>query len=64
MSAQTLKPSTTAPTAPPQEVAPDLAQQGWDLDISYLESGEEVDKLIQMTSDGCNSTCGSACTSC
>ncbi|GGM29362.1 hypothetical protein GCM10011608_12520 [Micromonospora sonchi] len=36
----------------------------WELDISFVESGEGVDKLIYMTNDGCGKTCQSACTSC
>jgi FxLD family lantipeptide len=36
----------------------------WDLDISIVESGPAADQLIRMTDDGCNSTCGTACTSC
>jgi FxLD family lantipeptide len=36
----------------------------WDLDITIVESGPAADQLIRMTDDGCNSTCGTACTSC
>jgi FxLD family lantipeptide len=36
----------------------------WDLDISIVASGPAADQLIRMTDDGCNSTCGTACTSC
>ena len=36
----------------------------WDLDISIVEHGPAADQLIRMTDDGCNSTCGTACTSC
>lgn len=43
--------------------ATDHAQDfdGWDLDVSIVESGPEADKLIQMTDDGCGKTCQSAC---
>ncbi|WP_256082907.1 FxLD family lanthipeptide [Streptomyces sp. AVP053U2] len=34
---------------------------GWDLDVSIVESGPEADRLIQMTDDGCGQTCQSAC---
>ena len=34
----------------------------WELDISIVESGPAADQLIRMTDDGCNSTCGTACT--
>ncbi|MEV7869215.1 FxLD family lanthipeptide [Streptomyces sp. NPDC088124] len=34
---------------------------GWDLDVSIVESGPEADRLIQMTDDGCGQTCESAC---
>lgn len=37
------------------------ALDDWDLDVSIIESGPEADRLIRMTDDGCNSTCGSAC---
>lgn len=36
----------------------------WDLDVSFIESGDDIDKLIYMTDDNCGSTCQSACTSC
>lgn len=36
----------------------------WELDITIVESGPAADQLIRMTDDGCNSTCGTACTSC
>ena len=34
----------------------------FDLDISVVESGPLLDDLIQLTNDGCGSTCESACT--
>lgn len=34
---------------------------GWDLDVSIVESGPEADRLIRMTDDGCGQTCESAC---
>lgn len=37
---------------------------GFDLDISIIEGGPAVDQLIRLTSDGCNSTCATACVSC
>ena len=37
------------------------AFDGWDLDVSIVESGPEADRLIQMTDDGCGKTCQSAC---
>jgi FxLD family lantipeptide len=43
---------------------PEPEFDGWDLDISIVESGPAADQLIRMTDDGCNSTCGTACTSC
>ncbi|WP_220039573.1 FxLD family lanthipeptide [Micromonospora endophytica] len=33
----------------------------WELDVTFVESGESVDKLIYMTNDGCGKTCQSAC---
>ncbi|WEH31955.1 FxLD family lanthipeptide [Streptomyces sp. AM 4-1-1] len=35
--------------------------EGWELDVSIVESGPSADRLIQMTDDGCGSTCQSAC---
>jgi FxLD family lantipeptide len=38
------------------------ALDDWDdLDVSIIEAGPEADRLIQMTDDGCTSTCASAC---
>lgn len=37
------------------------ASTEWDLDVSFLESGDDIDKLIYMTDDGCGRTCQSAC---
>ena len=36
----------------------------FDLDISIVESGPVVSDLLRSTDNGCNSTCGTACTSC
>ncbi|MFF3710250.1 FxLD family lanthipeptide [Streptomyces phaeochromogenes] len=50
-------------------VAQPVAHQGpgqddFDLDITIVESGPAADQLIRLTSDGCGSTCATACTSC
>ncbi|WP_326599222.1 FxLD family lanthipeptide [Streptomyces sp. NBC_01803] len=50
--------TTVAPSATGHE-AEDF--DGWDLDVSIVESGPEADRLIQMTDDGCGQTCQSAC---
>ena len=42
----------------------ELQLADWDLDISIVESGPAADQLIRVTDDGCNSSCGTACTSC
>jgi FxLD family lantipeptide len=42
----------------------DVQDTDWDLDVTIVESGPAADQLIRMTDDGCNSTCGTACTSC
>jgi len=42
----------------------ELQDIDWDLDVTIVESGPAADQLIRMTDDGCNSTCGTACTSC
>lgn len=49
--------------AQPNEPA-EVEDTGWDLDVTIVESGPAADQLIRMTDDGCNSTCGTACTSC
>ena len=36
----------------------------FDLDITIIESSPVVPELVRSTSDGCGSTCESACTSC
>jgi FxLD family lantipeptide len=35
-----------------------------DLDITFVEAGDSVVRLIRMTNDNCGTTCESACTSC
>jgi FxLD family lantipeptide len=47
-------PTRTTPAA-------ELVDNDWDLDITFVEAGSTVDKLIYMTNDGCGSTCESAC---
>ncbi|MGW8552834.1 FxLD family lanthipeptide [Streptomyces tubercidicus] len=37
------------------------AQDPFDLDISVLESGDGQATLINLTDDGCGSTCSSPC---
>ena len=36
----------------------------FDLDVTIIESSPVVPELMRSTSDGCGSTCESACTSC
>ncbi|MFE1959018.1 FxLD family lanthipeptide [Streptomyces sp. NPDC059479] len=40
-----------------------LDDDGFELDITIVEGGPAADQLIRLTSDGCGSTCASACTS-
>jgi FxLD family lantipeptide len=51
--------ATVAPSTTGHEAEEDF--DGWDLDVSIVESGPEADRLIQMTDDGCGATCQSAC---
>ncbi|MFF2779493.1 FxLD family lanthipeptide [Streptomyces sp. NPDC058052] len=51
---QTVAPKTTG----------ELEDTSFDLDVSIVEAGVAADQLIQLTGDGCNSTCASACVSC
>jgi FxLD family lantipeptide len=46
------------------EETADVMPGDWELDVTIVESGPAADQLIRMTDDGCNSTCGTACTSC
>lgn len=53
------------PVTPAQPAAEDQqAPADFDLDITIIEGGPAADQLIRLTSDGCNSTCASACVSC
>ncbi|WP_398859093.1 FxLD family lanthipeptide [Streptomyces chengmaiensis] len=58
MSVQSEEAVTTVPAA---AGGPEGSVDGWDLDVSIVESGPEADRLIQMTDDGCGQTCQSAC---
>ncbi|MCY9785198.1 FxLD family lanthipeptide [Nocardiopsis sp. EMB25] len=37
---------------------------GFDLDVEVVEGGPKLDDLLNLTGDGCGTTCQSACTSC
>lgn len=50
--------------AAPAQSMTDMEAAGWDLDVTIVEGGPAADQLIRLTSDGCNSTCATACTSC
>ena len=52
------------PIAPAQPDAERQDLAGFELDITIVEGGPAADQLIRLTSDGCNSTCATACTSC
>ncbi|GAB3175916.1 hypothetical protein GCM10027059_49990 [Myceligenerans halotolerans] len=43
---------------------PPAAEGGFDLDITVIESGPDVEDLFSLTNDNCGTTCESACTSC
>ncbi|MFG2059391.1 FxLD family lanthipeptide [Micromonospora sp. NPDC048930] len=52
----------TAPAAPRVNGSEDeFGPDDWELDVTFVESGEGIDKLIYMTNDGCGKTCQSAC---
>jgi FxLD family lantipeptide len=54
--------SRTTPERPALDALDnEFAPGEWDLDITFVESGASVDKLIYMTNDGCGKTCESAC---
>jgi FxLD family lantipeptide len=50
-----------AVTSDPPEAGQEGDFEGWDLDVSIVESGPSADRLIRMTDDGCGQTCESAC---
>jgi FxLD family lantipeptide len=52
------------PVAPAQQDTEQQDLADFDLDITIVEGGPAADQLIRLTSDGCNSTCASACVSC
>ncbi|QKW12217.1 FxLD family lanthipeptide [Verrucosispora sp. NA02020] len=52
--------STTA-SPPVDGRSGEFGPDDWELDVTFIESGESVDKLIYMTNDGCGKTCQSAC---
>ncbi|MEU3091335.1 FxLD family lanthipeptide [Streptomyces massasporeus] len=51
-----------APQPAAKQVEPEPGD--FELDITIVEGGPAADQLIRLTSDGCGSTCQSACTSC
>lgn len=53
-----------APAIPTAEGQQALELDEFELDITIVEGGPAADQLIRLTSDGCNSTCETACTSC
>lgn len=57
MSTQVSEPDVQRRSGPEGGVEPD----DWTLDVTFVEAGPTVDKLIYMTNDGCGSTCQSAC---
>jgi FxLD family lantipeptide len=59
MTAQLERPVALAQPAAEQQEPADF-----DLDITIVEGGPAADQLIRLTSDGCNSTCATACVSC
>lgn len=62
MTVQMERPVT--PPHPEGALARAEAAGDWDLDITIVEGGPAADQLIRLTSDGCNSTCATACVSC
>ncbi|MER6531897.1 FxLD family lanthipeptide [Streptomyces sp. NPDC001508] len=53
-----------APVQPGAALTPAGESADWDLDITIVEGGPAADQLVRLTSDGCNSTCATACVSC
>ncbi|MFE9993506.1 FxLD family lanthipeptide [Streptomyces avermitilis] len=62
MTVQMERPVVPAQPAAESQQAPGLSD--FDLDITIVEGGPAADQLIRLTSDGCNSTCATACVSC
>lgn len=51
-------------TMPSQTLTESTGDADFDLDVTIIESSPVVPELVRSTSDGCGSTCESACTSC
>ena len=51
-------------TMPSQKLTEAAGDADFDLDVTIIESSPVVPELVRSTSDGCGSTCESACTSC
>ena len=45
----------------PQAAVAAIQQDPFDLDVSVLESGDRSAALINLTDDGCNSSCPESC---
>jgi FxLD family lantipeptide len=54
-------PMTTSIIEVEPQVAEAIAMDPFDLDIRFIESGGQVADLINLTDDGCGSTCYKAC---
>jgi FxLD family lantipeptide len=51
-------------TMPIQTFTEGAGDADFDLDVTIIESSPVVPEVVRSTSDGCGSTCESACTSC
>ncbi|WP_329343799.1 FxLD family lanthipeptide [Streptomyces sp. NBC_01352] len=59
-----MTPLLESPVAPAETATDHQEFADFDLDITIVEGGPAADQLIRLTSDGCNSTCATACVSC
>ncbi|KOU60286.1 hypothetical protein ADK90_10875 [Streptomyces sp. XY413] len=51
-------------TAASKAPATEPYDASFELDVTIVEGGVAADQLIQLTGDGCGSTCATACVSC
>ncbi|MFI5495257.1 FxLD family lanthipeptide [Actinoplanes sp. NPDC051859] len=62
MTAPTVLPRSAVPAAPVDDLPSTSGIE--ELDITFVEAGDSVQRIFKMTNDNCGSTCQSACTTC
>jgi FxLD family lantipeptide len=52
---------STSTLEPDRQVGEETEPDPFDLDIRFIEFGDQAAELIEVTDDGCGSTCYKAC---